>query len=307
MKRLINYAADHPWIVLLVLGILSLLSVTQLGNLRIMVTAESMLEKGTPAWDYFVATEETFGSEDTAIVVLRDPDIFTEEKLVQARYALRSIEQLPNVTRTSSLFDAKNLRNVDDTIYLKPYLETLPKTPAEVETVKAEAIRNPLVLGNLISADGQTVAINVFFRRPPGDAEFDRVMTESIEAEIAPLREHIATVYQVGVGAMRSDLTAKIRADQGVSLPLSVFVLLLTLALSLRRATAALMPLVTAGVSVLWTLGFMGWMGIPVNIMTSIVPALVIIIGSTEDIHLLAEYAAGVRDGELPGDAISPL
>ncbi len=96
---------------------------------------------------------------------------------------------------------------------------------------------------------------------------------------------------------MRSDLTAKIRADQQVFLPLSVLVLLLTLALSLRRATAALMPLVTAGVSVLWTLGFMGWLGIPVNIMTSIVPALVIIIGSTEDIHLLAEYAAGVRDG----------
>ena len=53
----------------------------------------------------------------------------------------------------------------------------------------------------------------------------------------------------------------------------------------------------TAGISVLWTLGFMGWLGIPVNIMTSIVPALVIIIGSTEDIHLLAEYAAGIRAG----------
>ena len=181
MKRLINHAADHPWMVLLVLGILSLLSVTQLGHLRIMVSAESMLEKGTPAWDYFVSTEETFGSEDTAIIVLRDPDIFTEEKLVQARYALRAIEKLPNVTRTSSLFDAKNLRNIDDTIYLKPYLETLPQTAVEVETVKAEAIRNPLVLGNLISADGQTIAINVFFKRPPGDAEFDRVMTESIE------------------------------------------------------------------------------------------------------------------------------
>ena len=297
MKRLINYAADHPWMVLLVLGIVSLLSVTQLGQLRILVAAESMLEKGTPAWDYFVETEETFGAEDTAIIVLRDPDIFNQEKLVQARHVLRAIGGLPNVTGTSSLFDAKNLKNIDDTIYVKPYLESLPETAAEVETVRAEAIRNPLVLGNLISADGQTIAINVFFKRPPGDAHFDRAMTESIEAAIAPLREHIATVYQVGVGAMRSDLTAKIRADQQVFLPLSVLVLLATLTLSLRRATAALMPLMTAGVSVLWTLGFMGWMGIPVNIMTSIVPALVIIIGSTEDIHLLAEYAAGVRDG----------
>ena len=297
MKRLINYAADHPWIVLLVLGFFSLLASTQLAQLRITVTAESMLEKGTPAWDYFVQTEQTFGAEDMAIVVLRDPDIFDPEKLIQARYALRAIEALPNVTGTSSLFDAKNLKNIDGTIYLRPYLETLPETPAEAQQVRADAIRNPLVQGNLISADGQTLAVNIILKRQPGDAEFDRVMTESIEAAIAPLREHIETVYQIGVGAMRSDLTAKIRADQQVFLPLSVLVLLLTLAFSLRRITAALMPLVTAGISVLWTLGFMAWLGIPINIMTSIVPALVIIIGSTEDIHLLAEYAAGIRDG----------
>jgi len=297
LKRLINYAADHPWAVLLVLVIISLLFATQIDSLRITVTAESMLEKGTPAWDYFVETEQTFGAEDTAIIVLRDPDIFNRDKLVEARYLVRALEDLPNVTATSSLFDAKNLKNVDDTIYVKPYLENLPETAEQAAQIKAEAIRNPLVLGNLISADGQTIAINVFFEREPGDADFDREMTQAIETLIAPLREHVATVYQVGVGAMRSDLTGKIRADQQVFLPLSVLVLLLTLAFSLRRATAALIPLLTAGVSVLWTLGFMGWMGIPVNIMTSIVPALVIIIGSTEDIHLLAEYAAGVRDG----------
>ena len=297
MKRLIKFAATHPWAVLLVLGIFTLLAATQLAQLRIVVSAESMLEKGTPAWAYFVETEETFGAEDVVIVVLRDPAIFDEQKLVAARYVLRAIGDLPGVAGTSSLFDVKNLKNIDDTIHVKPYLENLPATPAEVEEVRADAVRNPLVLGNLISADGQTVAINIYLKGSGGDANFDREMTAAIEALIAPLREHIAEVYQVGVAAMRSDLTGKIRADQRVFLPLSVLVLLLTLAFSLRRATAVVMPLATAGISVVWTLGFMGFMGIPVNIMTSIVPALVIIIGSTEDIHLLAEYAAGVRDG----------
>ena len=297
MKRLIKSAAAHPWVVLLVLGILSMFAATQLTHLRIVVSAESMLEKGTPAWDYFVATEETFGAEDVVIVVLRDPAIFDEQKLIEARYVLRAIADLPGVSGTSSLFDAKNLKNIDDTIHVKPYLENLPVTPAEVAEVRADAIRNPLVLGNLISADGQTVALNVYLKDSGGDANFDREITAAIEALIAPLREHIAEVYQVGVAAMRSDLTGKIRADQRVFLPLSVLVLLLTLAFSLRRATAVVMPLATAGISVVWTLGFMGFMGIPVNIMTSIVPALVIIIGSTEDIHLLAEYASGVREG----------
>ena len=162
--------------------------------------------------------------------MLRDPDIFDRAKLVKARYALRAIADLPGVVGTASLFDAKNLKNIDDTIHIKPYLENLPETPAEAAQIRTDAIRNPLVLGNLISADGQTIAINVFFERPTGDSEFDRLITESIERVIAPLREHIETVYQVGLGAMRSDLTSKIRADQRVFLPLSVLVLLLTLA-----------------------------------------------------------------------------
>jgi predicted RND superfamily exporter protein len=297
VNRIIRFAADHPWPVFFVLLLLTGLALVPLDRLELKVTAESMLEKGTPAWDFFVSTEETFGSEDTVIVVLRDPAIFDYDRLVEIRYVLRALEALPGVSGTDSLFDANNPKNVDDTIYTKPFLETLPETPAEVASIRADAVRNPLTLGNLISADGQTLAINVYLDAASGGAGFDHRITQAIEDTIAPLREHVETVYQVGAAAMRSDLTTKLRGDQNVFLPLSVLVLLATLALSLRRVTAALMPLATAGLSVVWTLGFMAWTGIPVNIMTSIVPALVIIIGSTEDIHLLAEYAAGVRDG----------
>ena len=297
MKRLIKLAAQHPWTVLLFVFALTALFATQLQKLHIAITAESMLEKGTPAWDYFVATEQTFGSEDVAIVVLKDPHIFAKEKVEALHRVVRALNDLPFVDHTSSLFDVPNLKNVDGFIHTKPYLDDLPSNETEAAQLKADAIRNPLVLGNLISADGQAMAVNVFFRRVAGDANLDRHATEKIEQLIAPLRQHFADVYQIGGSALSANLTEKIKEDQRVFLPLSVLVLLLTLAFSLRRATAALMPMSTAGLSVVWTLGFMGFMGIPINIMTSIVPALVIIIGSTEDIHLLAEYGAGIKDG----------
>ena len=287
MKRLSNFAADHPLAVSLDLVFLTALALTQLPKLHINISAESMLEQGTPAWDYFVATEETFGSEDGAVIVLHDPDIFAKEKLAAVHAMVRALDQVPYVTTgTSSLFDVPNLKNIDGFIHTRPYLDRLPETTVEAELLKAAAIHNPLVLGNLISGDGQTIAVNVFFGRREVDADVDRLATETIEGLIAPLRAQIADVYQVSLSAMRSDLTSKIRRDQQVFLPLSVLVLLVTLAFSLGRATAAVMPLLTAGLSVVWTLGLMGWVGVPVNIMTSIVPALVIVIGSTEDIHL---------------------
>jgi len=307
VRRLIRFAADHPWSVIAVLVLLTTLFATQLPKLHINISAESMVDKGTQAWDYFVETEETFGSEDLAIVVLRDPDIFAKEKLDAVYEVVRALGKLPYVANTSSLFDVPNLKNIDGYIHAQPYLNVLPDTAETAAQIKAEATRSPLVLGNLISADGQTIAVNVIFKHKLGDASFDRLATEAIEELIAPLRSKITNVYQIGASAIRSDLTGKIRSDQQVFLPLSVLVLLLTLAFSLRRATAAVIPLCTAGVSVLWTMGFMGALGIPVNIMTSIVPALVIIVGSTEDIHLLAEYAAGVREGSTRRAAIEQM
>jgi predicted RND superfamily exporter protein len=41
----------------------------------------------------------------------------------------------------------------------------------------------------------------------------------------------------------------------------------------------------------------MAALGIPINVMTTIVPVLLIIIGSTEDIHLISEYYHGVESG----------
>lgn len=307
MKRLIRFAADHPWLILLLLATVTAISATQLSKLHVSISAEGMLEKGTAAWDYFVATEATFGSEDVVVVVLRDPDIFNHENLAAIRDAVRELGNLPQVAGTSSLFDVPNLKNIDGFIHAQPYLETLPETGEQAAEITADALRNPLVLGNLMSADGQTIAVNVFLNRRIGDARFDREVTADIEELIAPLRARLADVYQVGVSAMRSDLTGKVLGDQRVILPLAVLVLLATLALSLRRATAVVMPLATAGLSVIWTLGFMAGLGIPLNIMTSIVPALVIIIGSTEDIHLLAEYAAGIREGDTRMGAIGRM
>ena len=42
----------------------------------------------------------------------------------------------------------------------------------------------------------------------------------------------------------------------------------------------------------------------PVGVMTSIIPALLMIIGSTEDIHILAHYRDGLRTGLAPQRAL---
>lgn len=299
------FSAAHPRTLLSVMGLITLVAILHLNDLQINVSAESMLIKGTPAWDLFQRTQDTFGSDSITVVFLRDPELFDPEKLSAIGKAVQEIEVLPFVERVSSLYSIRNVKNVDGYISTRPYLVEIPATAEAIETIKQEALQNPLILRNLLSADGTAMAINIYFKSldtlPAG---FDHHATAAIELAITPLRGQIQEAFQMGGSYVRDSLTDQILLDQRRVLPLSLLVLVMTLALTLRSLNGAMLPLLTAGMSVIWTLALMALLEVPVNVMTSIIPALLIIIGSTEDIHLLAEYQAGVGEGMTRESAV---
>jgi diguanylate cyclase (GGDEF)-like protein len=298
------FSAEHPWPILLIIAIITLVGAFHIGNLKINISAQSMMIKGDPAWSFYQETEQTFGSDSIIIVFLSDPKLFAPAKLAVIRDVVQSIEALPFVTRTSSLYSARNIKNSDGLITTQPFLQEIPSDPKALERVKTEALHNPLVQRNLLSPDARSMAINIHTRPTANYPGFDKEATVAIEQAIAPLRNTLQLVFQFGTPSVRNALSDRILQDQRLVVPLSMVILVITLALSLRRANGAAIPLLTASLSVVWTLGLMAAWEIPINVITSIIPSLLIIIGSTEDIHLLAEYQAGLSDGKPREKAI---
>ncbi len=307
MKRLIPYLADHPWGVLLVLAVITLAAATQLGKLRTTISAEGMMITDAGPRAFYKHALDTFGSDYTTLIFLGDPALFDKHKLQAIRDALRRIEALPFVQQTNSLFTARRVQSLDGYLTTSPYLKQIPATPEQAEVIRSEALKNPFIARNLLSPDGTAMALVVYLRGESKDPGFDRRVSDAIDDALAPLSGTIRTVFQVGAPYVRNLITERIEQDRRLILPMSLVVLLLTLALTLRRLSAALIPTLTAGLSIVWTLGLMAALDVPLNVMTSIVPALLIIIGSTEDIHLLAEYQAGVRHGLARRDAIAAM
>ena len=83
-------------------------------------------------------------------------------------------------------------------------------------------------------------------------------------------------------------------ADFKLLAPLSAGLLVVTMLLFLRSIYAAAIPLMTSALSIVWTFGFMGLVGIPMNILSAMLPSLIIAIGSTEDTHLMVSYFQGL-------------
>ncbi len=90
-------------------------------------------------------------------------------------------------------------------------------------------------------------------------------------------------------------------------LPISFLVVFSTLFFLYRSVSAVVIPAVTGLVSIVITVGFMGYAGIPFNPVTAIIPLLLVVIGATEDMHLISEYGLALERGQSKTEAIRSM
>ncbi len=307
MSKLILWCRDHPIVVIVVIGLFSVFFAYEAKDIRIDASAEGMMIEGDPDKAFYEKTIHTFGTDNITIVYIKDDNLFTTKKLEAIQEVFYKLEELSNIDRVESLFTSKNFNGESGDLETLPVLDWIPETPEESAKARADAMRSPLLYRSLISEDGKAMAINVFVNPDKSDPEFNAKMSDAIDEVIEPLKGVVDEVFQVGMPFTRKCLGDSILGDMTTLIPLSVGVLLIVLVIGLKTLHGAVMPSLTGGLSVLWTVGFMVMMDIPINVLTVIVPSLVLIIGSTEDMHIISEYFEGLELGKDKFGAIDYL
>ena len=295
MRKLMKYSHSHPWTVLFFLAIFLTLAALQIPDLKTDPSAEGMMVKNDPARRFYEDTIKLFGTDKLSVIFVRDDKLFTPEKLMLLEDLVFDLENVPGVTRVESLFSVTDFKNEEGCLNSAPLIGWLPETEEEAQQVKQNALRNPLVAGRLISKNGMATAIRISIEPDVSNPDFYRELTDHIERIIRPLDIEFQRIFQQGNAYLRTTISDMMVQDQRRLVPMSMFVLLLALILSTGSISGAALPLITSGTSIILTLGFMSLAGIPLSILTIIVPSLIIVIGSTEDIHLLSEYSEGIR------------
>ena len=307
MKKLIGLGTRYPWQVLMLLALVTSLAAGEIQRLTINIGPQALAIPSDPSFVDYEAFKKRFPQDEGLVLLFHDPMLFTEARLSKISNALYEIGRLPYVSRIISLFSVKNVKNDEGTITSRPFMPPLPANPEQARPIIADALANPLIAGNLISADGRTLAAQVVLKPPVNDPDFDARVVRDVEGILETIRPAFDEAFQLGGPVVRSAITERIQTDGKKTLSMSVGVLLVTLALMLRRLNGAFIPLATGLLSVVWTLGFMAATGISLNVMTSMVPALLIIIGSTEGIHLIAEYYTGIDSGLGKREALAEM
>jgi len=174
---------------------------------------------------------------------------------------------------------------------LGPLITSDQPSADEVSALKDAVERTPVLRGRLISRSGHQALLAVTL----DDAIVShRALSEAV-AKISALLVKFpppasVKVYATGLPLLRTAIVDNMQRDQRVLTPATLVVSLLMLVLAFRWWAAVMLPLLKVALTSLWVIGGMALFGIKLNVINNIIPALLIIMGLTDSIHLVSRY-----------------
>jgi len=96
--------------------------------------------------------------------------------------------------------------------------------------------------------------------------------------------------HAVGTPLLMSWANDEIKREMGMIIVGSLLVIILSLGILFRSFSAVVWPIMTVVVSMVWVLGLLGWLGIAVSSMVSILVFLILAVGVAVSVHILSGY-----------------
>ena len=258
-------------------------------RIRIDPSLNEMLPAEDAARRFYEELLERFGSDDVVVVALSSPDLFTPEGLAAVERTSRRLARVAGVHHVESLATALRMRAVDGDIDLSGYLESLPESEEQALRLRAELLADPLRAGTLVSKDGAATALLVTFERMP-EEEFLAKNVDLAVLEAAREEARGLSVVMAGTPHVKAEVGRLLTSELTIMVPL---VLLLMSALScgfFGSLRLGLVPVAAVLLGMIWTLGVMGWVGHDLNIVTTLIPPLVLALGFAYATHVVASF-----------------
>lgn len=303
MRILYQWIVARPRACLLLVGALVVLGSLGLPRLQLDASLNDLYSSSDPEVAFFADVEANFGSEAYLSAILRSEDVTSPGVAAEARALESEFAKIAAVDRVVGYSQVRSLRMG---------WGSGPGSPdggGEVETRLANAA-GPLIGEFLVNPGGNALAIHLVLENDSNLVEQANALSEMRRI----LRDRLGDppgsgirYYVIGTPTIINELTRQMEQDLALLGPVALVIIGVILLLAFRSVLGAIIPLATGILSVVTALGFMGFLGISLNPLASTIVLLILVIGCTEDIHFLSEFASSIRAGKSREAALRSL
>ena len=286
-KKSINLILDYPRWIITGVSVITLVMLVLVNQLKMNFSIEQLFALNDPAVDRYFEFLEEFEREDNLILLLYEcDDPFSYHNLVLNQKLIQNFESIIGVHKVTSLSNLEIFTDGDDEL-LRPVYPYIPQSTDSLQEAKNRILSSPLVRQTLISNDGSLASIAIEL----DDVFNNHNLREKIINEIDVKQNTVDwTWHQAGLPILRTRYVQLMVSDTiRFLIPVALMIIFLFTVI-FRSLPALIIPMSIIIMVVIWTMGLMAALNIDFNIMTYIIPTLLMIIGIGDSVHFLVKY-----------------
>lgn len=296
LSRLIEHAVRRPGLILIATAVLSVVALLQVialpsltWRLKLDPSTESLLPLDDRDRQVFERVRNTFGEGETVLMSVRLDPLFTPDNMARIAELTRQLRQFPGVKGVFSLGTAANVLAEGEDLEVSPFTEQAARDPASVTQFAQQIAANPLYRGVLVSDDGVHTALAISLDAL-GEERFRR---DDYTGQFRALAGRITgsdQVWLAGSPVVKAASTGAMLRTLSLSLPFIYLLTVLLLYAAFRSLRATLAAVTAVSLALLWTFATAVALGQSLNLVSILMPPLVITLGLAYAIHLLSDY-----------------
>lgn len=244
-----------------------------------------------------------FGVSDAIVISARLPNPTANGVLDSSYLSLiddltTSLKTLPKVKQVTSLSTAPSALQIEtpedewgiteslDTSTIAQHAQQYPDRLSEIRQYMTQSA---LFQGQLVGYDFNSSLLIVQFA-PLSDEAFDALdIPSQLDQRLAPFQTKLDFALS-GTPLIKHATATSVMADLTFSVPTILALMAIILLAAFRSIRGVWMPIATILLALIWTLAGMRVFGIPLNLITTIVPPLVMTVGLAYAMHVLTDY-----------------
>ena len=285
---------------------MQLLTILQIIRLNFDNNNFRFIPKNDPSRISAKKIADIFG-EDVPILIgieRRFSTIIDKEFLDAVRQLDEKLKEIDLVKNTTLITNTTHIDIGEEGIVSEPIIPPdFSGTEEEIKAVKHKLRNWDMYERSLVSEDLHATQIFVFLNVT--NEESGSPETIAACRKIMKLTESWnfpdSKIYLTGTPIFNEIVNEATAHDLSFLVPLVIIVVLGVLFLSFKRFTGVFLPLLTVICSVIWSLGAMALFNVPLSILSTILPIILIAVGSAYGIHVINHY----YDEVVQDDSIS--
>jgi predicted RND superfamily exporter protein len=290
---------SYPKTIVATVFIIFLLALTQIYNpytdklhIKVDPSELALLGQDHEGWEFYQFARRHFGGDETIMVVVDADDVFSPQAVDLVFRLTDRLTTIEGVEKVVSFTNALTIRETEFGMDIAPVMQQMPETPEQYEILRSEVLSNPLITEALISKENNSTAILVNLENNQDQAYFNRV-NAAVDAIIDEEAQGVR-VWVTGSVRIKHATTSIVLDDLIKYPPVITLVMMVLLWLLMRNLVSVLVPLATVIISVVWTLATISFLGYSLNILTALVPPLLMILTLSYSMYIISDFRMSV-------------